>query len=904
MESGNDYLLGQLLSLVFYIMTLIIYNRARREYAGGKIADAINLIMMFLAILLLADSADYFLQLFISVGDDIKLIIKILLKLLALSVLFFGGLRFFSKRQVTIPTEHDFAGTDGMGLPVSSLAGETIAVPETTAGSGGVSQKTQPTLGRYEIIEQIGKGAMGIVYKGRDPKLQRLTAIKTIRFIDDYDEDKVEKVKAYFYHEAEVVARLSHKNIVKIYDVGEDLDLSYLAMEYLEGQSLEAYCQEDKRLSVLEIMGVTVQVCDALEYAHNHGIIHRDIKPGNIMVLNSGEVKVTDFGIARAAGSTKTRTGIIKGTPYYMSPEQARGRKLDGRADIFSLGVVLYHALTGRLPFNGENLAAIMYQTANADPTPAAVYNTEIDQPIVDLLDRALAKDPLERFQTAAQMAEALRRLDLDVTAEKEMTSPLDASKVSETAEMDAKALPIGDNVPMGQEKTEDLDFSDMDQAINLETRTGMGGRSDSTLVIQQDPGDLPATRDDATRKIDMTDLSTSQAVPSETPSYKVVKTILPPGDDMHKPAATPALDRESGSRIRTLLTNRLAVYLLTGILLLGVSGAAYFMLWKRPEPVDHENMLAEQQALVRKIMQEKMQEKQRLANEEIQEQQAIREKQAEDARKQEKQKQIVQQKLEEARKKQEAERLARIEAEKKKEQERLEAIRIEKEKEQDRLAAEKAAKQAAAERAAEAEREKKTALKQQDILTVEKQIQASENHRQDKRFLEAKQGYEAALAHIRNSRFRNDNVFEAYRKKIETALAADDVVYGSKGYVEYKGQWLTPEELELKRYSEGFVKYKGDFRDHKTLKNTINKLCEPLVQKYLAQKYSGKTVHSKNVYFQKIVLTRNNADYSQYAVYYRWSVSTFKGMDEDICTLDINYNTGTDKWSLLKGCE
>ena len=165
-----------------------------------------------------------------------------------------------------------------------------------------------PSLGRYEILGQIGKGAMGIVYKGRDPKLQRLTAIKTIRFIDDYDEDKVEKVKAYFYHEAEVVARLSHNNIVKIYDVGEDLDLSYLAMEYLEGQSLEAYCRGDKRVSVPQIVGITAQVCDALEYAHNHGIIHRDIKPANVLIDRSGQPRITDFGLARAVETGELET--------------------------------------------------------------------------------------------------------------------------------------------------------------------------------------------------------------------------------------------------------------------------------------------------------------------------------------------------------------------------------------------------------------------------------------------------------------------------------------------------------------------------------------------------------------------------------------------------------------------
>jgi hypothetical protein len=298
------------------------------------------------------------------------------------------------------------------------------------------------------------------------------------------------------------------------------------------------------------------------------------------------------------------------------------------------------------------------------------------------------------------------------------------------------------------------------------------------------------------------------------------------------------------------------------------------------------------------------MQEKQRLANEEAQNQKELQEKQAEEARKQAEQKRMVQQKLAEARQKQEAERLARIEAEKKKEQERLETIRIQKEKEQARLAAEEAEKKAEAERIAQAERDKRAALKQQDIQTVQKHTKAAAVHRQEQRFLEAKKGYEAALATITNSRFRDDNDLAAYRKKIETALAADDIVYGSKGYILYKGKWLSPEEMELTRYSEGFVKYKGDFRDHRTLERTINTLCDPLVQKYLTQKYSGKTLHSKNIYFQKIVLTRNNADYSQYSVYYRWSVSTFKGMDEDICRLDIKYTVSADKWSLLKGCE
>jgi len=310
------------------------------------------------------------------------------------------------------------------------------------------------------------------------------------------------------------------------------------------------------------------------------------------------------------------------------------------------------------------------------------------------------------------------------------------------------------------------------------------------------------------------------------------------------------------------------------------------------------------QKALVRKIMQEKMQEKQRLANEEVQKQITLQLEKAEDAKQHEEQQRVVNQKLAQAREKQEAERLARIEAEKKEEQERVKAIEIEKEKERARMAEEEARKKAEADRMAQAERNKIAAQKQHDIQTVEKHKRAAEVHHQAGRFLEARKGYEAALAFIRSSRFRNESELTGQRKRIESILAADDMVYGSKGYVLYKGEWLSPGELELKRYSEGFVKYKGEFRDHRTLKNTINKLCDPLIQKHLTKKYSGKTVHSKNIYFQKMVLTRNNADFSQYTVYYKWSVSTFKGMDEDICTLDIKYTVDPGKWSLLKGCE
>ena len=902
MKGGTDYLLGQLLSLVFYIMTLIIYNRVRREYAGGKIADAINLIMMFLAILLLADSADYFLRIFVSVGDDVELIIKILLKLLALSVLFFGGLRFFSKRPVAVPTEHRFSTSGSLDQASAPLAGGPATAPESPTGAKNHTKKTQPTLGRYEIIEQIGKGAMGIVYKGRDPKLQRLTAIKTIRFIEDYDDDKVEKVKSYFYHEAEVVARLSHNNIVTIYDVGEDLDLSYLAMEFLEGDSLETYCREGRLLPVHRTVAIIAQVCDALEYAHSQGIVHRDIKPGNIMVLKNGEVKVTDFGIARAAGSTRTRTGIIKGTPYYMSPEQARGQPLDGRADIFSTGVVFYHALTGKLPFTGENLAAIMYQAANTQPPPPSAYNPDVGQSEIDILNRALAKDVQDRFQTAGHMAEVLRSLGAGYDAKLPEVAFAGKAARKEIPGTDVEA---GHHGATGEPGKESPDLSDSVRTNAVEARGRTPYPSGGTMVIRKKPdGELAASsRDHDASSLRPAGLSDSLTEPPGAASYQGNRTIVP-REHQHKEKAVATLRQKTRSRNGVLPAVRYASLLLAGLLLVGGLGAGYLMLGRKPKAASQEQMLAAQKELARKIMQEKIEAKQLQADEAAQKQKALQDEQTESARKKEEQQLAIRQKLEEARQKQASERLARVEAEKKKEQARLEAMRVEKEKEKARQAAEEAARKAEAERIAEIERNKKAAKRQQDIQTVERYMQAADAHRQEKRFLDAKKGYETALAAVMNSNFQEDDKLAAFREMIASRLAADDIVYGSKGYVRYRDKWLSPEELELARYSEGFVRYKGEFRDHRTLKPTVNKLCEPLVQKYLTRKYSGRTVHTRNIHFQKMILTRNNAVFSQYAVSYKWAVSTFKGLDEDICKLDIKYTVETGKWSLLKGCE
>jgi tRNA A-37 threonylcarbamoyl transferase component Bud32 len=412
MSSAFNYWLAQALIIIFYVITLVVYHRARNEYIGGKIGAAINLIIIFMVILLLSDFVDYFFIMIMPLGEDTILIIKILLRLIAICVLFFGGLRFFVTRPVAVGQVHVPDTREARPLqpkerpvkPAQDKRGKTVVLEKA-------APRALPTLGRYEIIEQIGRGAMGIVYKGRDPMLNRLTAIKTIRFVDEFDEDQIDLVKKQFYREAEVVAKLAHPNIVTVYDVGEDLDLNYLAMEYLEGESLVKYTRPGNLLPIRQCVEIITQGCDALEYAHKHDIVHRDIKPENIMVLKDGTVKVTDFGIARVATSTRTRTGVIKGTPYYMSPEQTKGQALTGPSDIFSLGVVFYQLLTGKLPFTGDNLAAIMYQTTMVDPEPPTTFNPEIDPGIVAIIKRALEKSLERRYAAAKQMGDDLRRL-------------------------------------------------------------------------------------------------------------------------------------------------------------------------------------------------------------------------------------------------------------------------------------------------------------------------------------------------------------------------------------------------------------------------------------------------------------------------------------------------------------
>jgi serine/threonine-protein kinase len=296
-------------------------------------------------------------------------------------------------------------------LSETVILGGAAAAGRTNAsilGEGGAVEK--PMLGRYQVEKELGKGAMGVVYLGKDPKIGRVVAIKTMALAQEFEPDELAEVKERFFREAETAGRLSHPNIVTIYDAGEEHDLCYIAMELLKGGDLVPYTKAGNLLPVEKAVSVVARVAEALGYAHKQGVVHRDIKPANVMYHpDTDSVKVTDFGIARLTDSSKTKTGMVLGTPSYMSPEQLAGKKIEGRSDLFSLAVSLYQLLCGRLPFEGESMAQLMFKIASEPPTDITSINPNIPPGLVAFLDRAMAKNPDERFQSGEEFAQALR---------------------------------------------------------------------------------------------------------------------------------------------------------------------------------------------------------------------------------------------------------------------------------------------------------------------------------------------------------------------------------------------------------------------------------------------------------------------------------------------------------------
>ncbi len=272
---------------------------------------------------------------------------------------------------------------------------------------GGVEK---PMLGRYQVDKELGKGAMGVVYLGKDPKIGRVVAIKTMALSQEFDGDELVDARERFFREAETAGRLQHQNIVTIFDAGEEHDLAYIAMEFLKGKDLMDYCKAGALLPVPKVLSIVERVAQALAYAHKQNVVHRDIKPANIMYeIDSDTVKVTDFGIARITDSSKTKTGIVLGTPSFMSPEQIAGKKVDGRSDLYSLGVMLFQMLTGVLPFRGDSMAELMYKIANQEAPDVRSIRADLTEQTAHAVALSLSKRPETRFQDGDQFAADLR---------------------------------------------------------------------------------------------------------------------------------------------------------------------------------------------------------------------------------------------------------------------------------------------------------------------------------------------------------------------------------------------------------------------------------------------------------------------------------------------------------------
>ena len=270
------------------------------------------------------------------------------------------------------------------------------------------------TLGRYQLERVLGKGAMGIVYEALDPKLHRKVAIKTI-LISQLDEETAKDFSMRFVREAHAVARLNHPNIVQVYDFGEEGDMAYLVMEFIRGDELKSTLSTGRQFDRKECVRIMCELLDALEFAHEAGVVHRDIKPANVMLDSQGRAKLTDFGVARVTDSDRThaertQAGTVVGTPAYMSPEQIQGQRIDRRTDIFSAGVILYQFLTGQKPFTGEGAWTVAKKIIQEDPPMPSSINMALSPEFDRVVAKALAKNPDQRFATAREFSQALKR--------------------------------------------------------------------------------------------------------------------------------------------------------------------------------------------------------------------------------------------------------------------------------------------------------------------------------------------------------------------------------------------------------------------------------------------------------------------------------------------------------------
>lgn len=356
---------------------------------------------------------------------------------------------------------------------------ETVMLGGATGHSGGTmllegGAVEKPMLGRYQVEKELGKGAMGVVYLGKDPKIGRVVAIKTLALSQEFSGEDLVDARERFFREAETAGRLQHQNIVTIFDAGEEHDLAYIAMEFLKGRDLAEHCKQGHLLPVPVVLGIVARVADALAYAHKQNVVHRDIKPANIMYdRESDAVKVTDFGIARITDSSKTKTGLVLGTPSFMSPEQLAGKRVDGRSDLYSLGVMLFQMLAGVLPFRGDSMSELMYKIANEDAPDLYRIRPELPQILVDVVARALTKRPETRYQSGELFAADLNSV-LTYLSRVEAAEPRKPAVVSEAA----PPMHFAETVPATLVEFEKTSF----QPARKVNQASVGGRADTEI--------------------------------------------------------------------------------------------------------------------------------------------------------------------------------------------------------------------------------------------------------------------------------------------------------------------------------------------------------------------------------------------------------------------------------------
>src|ERR1700688_3415658 len=290
-----------------------------------------------------------------------------------------------------------------------------------SSGTAPTCRKYVTTLtkaGRYDLREELGRGAMGVVFHGFDPTIGRNVAVKTLRLSEAGTGLSREELIGRFQTEARAAGLLTHPNIVVVFDAGEEEGLFYITMEYVEGRSLQSMIDAHQPFPVSRVMKLMEQVCSALDFAHQHNVVHRDIKPANLMLTSDDVVKITDFGTAKILQFGTAQTAHVMGTPSYMSPEQVKGKPVDGRSDIFSLGVILYELMTGEKPFPGQNITTVIYKIINEEPIPPRSLDSSIHPGLSAVISRALAKDPAARYQSCHELLSALKNYHEMVSAD------------------------------------------------------------------------------------------------------------------------------------------------------------------------------------------------------------------------------------------------------------------------------------------------------------------------------------------------------------------------------------------------------------------------------------------------------------------------------------------------------